>query len=223
MPGEREPRSRRSPGNNDRQWAGQGDQRGGNADRRFGATHCYTVCLPRSTADTGPSAADSFRLVIQFDINGRRAALQPHEADGLATSLRDLGLEGGAGSVAALALSYRLEDALLQGHGSIRLHGTDAEALYRVIDESDVDPRNSISAARLLLALTAATGMPPLALVHLPQPEAFHLIDVPELRPEVGEEFLPGLKACSYRPEHRRRDGDQSYEVWVQPLASDCR
>jgi hypothetical protein len=75
--------------------------------------------------------------VIRFDIDGRRTALQPHEADELATSLRGVGLEGGAGSVAALALSYRLEDALLQGRGPIRLHGTDAEAVYRVIDECD--------------------------------------------------------------------------------------
>ena len=124
--------------------------------------------------------------------------------------------------MAALALSYRLEDALFQGHGSIRLHGTDAEAVYRVIDDGDVDPNTSVRTARLLLAVTAATGMPPLALVHLPQPEAFHLIDIPELRPAIGEEFLPGLKACSYRPEHQRRDGDESYEVWVRPLANDC-
>ncbi len=85
--------------------------------------------------------------------------------------------------MAALALSYRLEDALFQGHGSIRLHGTDAEAVYRVIDDGDVDPNTSVRTARLLLAVTAATGMPPLALVHLPQPEAFHLIDVPEFAP----------------------------------------
>ena len=75
--------------------------------------------------------------------------------------------------MAALALSYRLEDALFQGHGSIRLHGTDAKAVYRVIDDGDVDPNTSVRTARLLLAVTAATGMPPLALVHLPQPEAF--------------------------------------------------
>jgi hypothetical protein len=160
--------------------------------------------------------------VIQFDINGQRTALQRHEADELATSLRDLGVEGGAGSVAALALSYRLEDALLHGHGSIRLHETDAEVVYRVIDESDIDPNANIRTAKLLLAVTVATGMPPLALVHLPEAEAFHLIDVPEVRPAVGEEFLPGLKACSYRLQHGRHDGDESYEVWVQPLASDC-
>jgi hypothetical protein len=160
--------------------------------------------------------------VIQVDINGRRTALQRHEADGLATSLRDLGLEGGAGSVAALALSYRLEDVLLHGHGSVRLHGADAAAVYRVLDESDVDPNVNIRTARLLLAVTAATGMPPLALVHLPEPEGIHLIGVPELRPAVGEEFLPGLKACKYQLQHTRRDHDESYEVWVQPLASDC-
>ena len=139
--------------------------------------------------------------VIQFDIDGRRTALQSHEADELATALRELGLAGGAGSVAVLALSVPPRGRPAPG---VRLDPPPRNRRRGGLPghrrgDVDVDPTTSIHTARLLLAVTAAAGMSPRALVHLTQPEPFHLIDVPALRPAVGEEFLPALKACATR------------------------
>jgi hypothetical protein len=36
------------------------------------------------------------------------------------------------------------------------------------------------------------------ALIHPPEPEPSKLVDLPPIRPTIGEEFLPGSTACAY-------------------------
>jgi len=65
--------------------------------------------------------------------------------------------------------------------------------------------------------------MPPRVLIHLPEPEPPRLVDRPPRRPSVGEEFLPGWKACDYSLIRGNWNGHEyAYEVWVMPTSSDC-
>jgi len=42
-------------------------------------------------------------------------------------------------------------------------------------------------------------------------------------RPAIGEEFLPGWKACDYNLVRGSWKGEEyRYEVWVLPASSDC-
>ena len=60
-------------------------------------------------------------------------------------------------------------------------------------------------------------------LVHLPEPNPPRLIDCPSRRPAVGEELLPGWKACDYSLIRNEFHGEPyEYEVWVMPNDSDC-
>lgn len=65
--------------------------------------------------------------------------------------------------------------------------------------------------------------MPSRILIHPPEPEPPRLVDRPPIRPSIGEELLPGWKACEYSLIRGDFDGEKyEYEVWVMPTSSDC-
>ena len=61
--------------------------------------------------------------------------------------------------------------------------------------------------------------MPSRVLVHFPEPATPKVVDrSPPDRPAIGEEFLPGWKACDYNLVRGNWDGEEyRYEVWVMP------
>jgi hypothetical protein len=65
--------------------------------------------------------------------------------------------------------------------------------------------------------------MPSRVLVHFPEPATPKVVDrSPPDRPAIGEEFLPGWKACDYNLVRGTWEGEEyRYEVWVMPVSSD--
>ena len=152
------------------------------------------VCLSPAQTQARAQQTGSDQ-VIQFDIDGRRTALQSHEADELATALRELGLAGGAGSVAVLALSVPPRGRPAPG---VRLDPPPRNRRRGGLPghrrgDVDVDPTTSIHTARLLLAVTAAAGMSPRALVHLHTTRAVS----PDRRSSVASRGRRGVPAGS--------------------------
>jgi hypothetical protein len=94
--------------------------------------------------------------MIRLDVDGQTCVLGPQEADDLASALRVLGLYGGDGSNGALALSYVLEDAVIdENFTRIPLDRPAAEAVYRVLN---IEPQASIRYAELWAAVCRSRG-----------------------------------------------------------------
>jgi hypothetical protein len=65
--------------------------------------------------------------------------------------------------------------------------------------------------------------MPSRILIHPPEPELPRLVDLPARRAAIGEEVLPGWKACDYSLIRGDWHGEQyEYEVWIVPVSSDA-
>ena len=65
--------------------------------------------------------------------------------------------------------------------------------------------------------------MTSLVLIHPPEPEASKLVELPPVRPAIGEEFLLGWTACDYSLIRGDWNGEEhEYVVWVMPTSSGC-
>lgn len=66
--------------------------------------------------------------------------------------------------------------------------------------------------------------MASLVLVHRPEPEPPYVVNLPQKRPIIGDEFLPGWTTSDYKLTRGNWNGEEyEYEVWVMPTSSDSR